>query len=243
MTDSISALLVGNQNDSQLISVITRDLDISSVSVVNKANEALETIKFDDSYTVVFVDHDFLQEEAFSFTRAAYETNKCENTQFFLLAKAANKDLLRKASNCGFSAFVRMPFEKKALIKKIEKYVPALNKVPKKRINLLESIEATLRFKNKEIIGAIRDISDDGCLVQTLRTDRLGMEIYDIVTIRIEFDNEKFGINGEVVRMEKDNAMGDKAISTAFKFTKPDDKNALLLAKFWAYLLKERHTN
>lgn len=239
-TKQYSAIILDAQNDKTLITLITRDLGISMIKIFSNAKDTLEVIQKNSNTSLVFVSFETLQDHTFSFMKAVSKMNNSGNTKFVLLAEKSSKQFLLKASKSGFSAFILKPFTHDTFLKKIHKLVPGLQKRHKQRVNLLESIEATLRYKEQLITGAIKDISDDGCLIHTPHKERIGLEVYDVVTIKVNFDDERFGINGEVVRLEKDSSKEYRAVSTALKFTKPNDKNALQFAKFWAYILKER---
>ena len=242
MTKPLSAIVIDDSNDKKLITLIKTELGIPRVKKFDNTIEALEIISTYKNIDIIFIDYETTLSKTFAFVQNAIATENCEHSKFFLLAAHSSKEFLLEASNNGISAFILKPYKSKKFLEKAKKLLPAVEKRGNKRLSLLESIEATLRFKGKEIKGGIEDISTGGCLIRTKRFGRMGVEIYDIVTIRVNFENEKLGVNAEVIRMEKDETQDHKAITTAFKFTKPSEDNALQLAKFWAYILKERET-
>lgn len=242
MSKELSALIVDNQNDTELFTLLAKSLEIPFVTLHDNASDALRFMQKAEFVDLVIINFEILKDETFSLMKTLHETGKFEKTKFVLMAKSANKAFLMQASKVGFSLFIHTPFSKETVLNKLEKLFPDLNKRHKQRVNLLESVEAKLRFKQKETTGVVKNISDDGCLIQTPYKGRIGLEIYDVATIHIQFDDEKFGINGEVVRLEKDFDENQKAISCAFRIKNPDNENALKLAKFWAYILKERET-
>ena len=240
MSNPFSAIFVDDSNDKQLISIIKSDLEITRVKKYTNTIDALDAIEHYKGINLVFIDYETVLDSTYSFVEKACATKNCKNTKFILLASHSNKKMLSRAANIGISAFILKPYKKQKLLEKVRKLLPKIEEPVDIQLDLLESIEATLRFKGKEILGGIVNISHDGCAITTKRYGRMGVEIYDIVTIRVNFENEKLGINAEVVRMEKDEERDEKSITTTFKFTKPNDDNAMQFAKFWAFILKER---
>ena len=239
---SLSAIIIDNSNDKQLPTIIKDDLSISHLKVYKNTLEALNVIRQNNNIDLVYINYETTLDKTFPFVKKAKEIENCKNTKFFLLANHSNKNFLREAANSGVSAFILKPYKNEKLIEKTNKLLPATEKRIDKRVNLLESVSARLRFKGKEITGGIEDISSGGCLICTPKLTGMGIAVYDIVTIRVEFENEKLGVNAEVVRMEKDDTQDFKAVNTAFKFTKPNEENALQFAKLWAFILKERES-
>jgi len=241
MTNQLSAMIIDDGTSNKLISLIEHELKISNVRTFPSSIAALDFINQHKNISLIFINFETLLDRTFLFVQKAIASNNCENSKFILLASESNKEMLLKAANSGVSAFILKPYKKAKFLEKVKKFLPPIEKRTNKRLNLLESIDATLRYKNMEITGNIVDISSGGCLIHTPRFGRMGVEIFDIVTIRVNFNREKLGVNAEVIRMEKDESKDYKAVSTAFKFTKPDENNALQFARFWAYILKERN--
>ena len=242
MSSSFSAIVVDDSNDKRLLDLIKTELHITRVKKYTNSIDALNAIGEYKNITLVFIDYETTLDKTFSFVQNAIATENCEKTKFFLMASYSSKEFLLEASKNGISAFILKPYKDKKLIEKAKKLLPAVEKRKNPRLNLLEAVNARLRYKGKEITGAIEDISSTGILIVTPRLGRMGVEIYDVVTIRVEFGDEKLGVNAEVIRMEKDDSKNYKAVSSAFRFTKPNEENALQFAKFWAYILSEQKT-
>jgi len=242
MDNHLSAVVLDFSNKNHLVNLLRTEFQINQSKTVTSTNEALKAIEQLNDVTFIFIQYESTLDHTFEFVKSALATKKCENTKFVLLAEKSNKKFLMKAADNGISCFILKPFSKEKFISKVKKLLPKRIIKSENRINLLESVEAKLRYKGREIVGGIEDISAGGCMIRTPRLGRIGIEVYDIVTIRVEFENEKLGVNAEVIRMEKDQTENNKAIRIAFKFTKPNEENASQFAKLWAFILKERES-
>ena len=240
MSEQFSAIIVDDSNDKNLLRLIKSELGILRVKKYTNTIDAMKVISEFENIDLIFIDYETTLSKTFEFVSSAKATGKCKTSKFFLMANESSQEFLKEASSNGISAFILKPYKDKKLIDKARKLLPEIEKVKNSRLNLLGSIEARLRFKNQEIIGAIEDINDRGCKISTLKFGRMGAEVYDTVTIRIDFEGEKLGINAEVIKIEQDRSKEKKSIMSSLKFKKPNADNALQFAKFWAYILKER---
>jgi len=242
MSSTFSALIVDDSSNKSLMRVVSDELNITEVMRSTNTIDALNMIGESENINLVFLDFETTLDKTFPFVQSAKATGNCVNTKFFLLANHSDKKFLSEAAKNGISAFILKPFKDKKLIEKANKLLPKIEKQDHDGIELLESIEATLRYKGKEITGDIKDINSRGCIINTRKLGHMKIEIFDVVTIKINFEDKKLGINAEVVKMEKDRTKDYKGISTTFKFKKPDEDNAMQFAEFWAYILKERES-
>lgn len=240
MFSQFSAIILDDSNDKKLLKLINTELGINRVKKYPNSIEALEAIKEYKNINLIFIDYETTLSKTFEFVQSAKKTGNCKNSKFFLMSNESSQRFLSEAAKNGISAFILKPYKDKKLIDKANRLLPKIEDAKKNRVNLLGSVEARLRFKNQEIIGGIENISGEGCKISTLRFGRMGAEVYDTVTIRVDFEDEKLGINAEIVKIEQDRTKEKKAITTTFKFKKPDEENAMQFAKFWAYILKER---
>ncbi len=240
MSEPFSAVIVDDSNDKNLIRLLKTGLGISNVKKCATTIEALALIQGNANISIIFIDYETTLARTFAFVKEAKETGKCKDTRFFLMANESSQTFLAEASQSGISAFILKPYNDKKLLNKAKKILPPITSKKPNRLNLLDSIEARLRYKNKEIIGTIENINDKGCSINTVKFGRMGAEVYDTITIRIDFEKEKLGVNAEIIKIEQDLSKDTKAVTTTFKFKKPNEENAMQFAKFWAHILKER---
>lgn len=239
------------EDDESFFAIIAQS-DATELSKILKYGHNVKKIKQTDSLKrlvyastnyenidLVFVDFDVFRDKSIYFLEKVKDHINCKNIKFILLGTTSTKSLLLKAANAGYSSFITKPFDKADVLQRISKILPLPEKSSPQRLSLLENIEATLQYKNKEAIGSIEDIGIDGCLISIPYFDRLKIEVYDVITIRVEVDNDKFGVNAEVVKVEKQDKIGFKAVSIYLQFTQPDHKTALDFAKLWAYILHD----
>lgn len=240
MTDLFSAIILDDSRDQKIPELLRTKLGIDRVDKCSTTIDALHVINEFSDITIIFIDYETTLSRTFSFVKEAKDTGNCDETKFFLMANESSQEFLSEASKNGISAFILKPFKSKRFIDKSMKLLPNAKNRKQNRVNLLDSVEALLRYKNKEVAGTIENINDLGCAINTIKFGRMGAEVYDTVTIRINFENERLGINAELIKIEQDPSKGDKAITSTFKFKKPDEENAMQFAKFWAHILKER---
>jgi len=236
----LSAIIIDDGDEDKIVPVLRSELKITRVKKFTSEKAALKVIKHFKNISLVFIDHDCCAEDSFSFVQQALMTENCAESKFVLLATNTDKGLLKKAADNGFSALIAKPVRTKKLIDKIAKLIPPPANEEEKSVNILESVEATLRYKEKSVTGGIEDINNKHCVVRIKRSERIGVEVYDVVTIRIKFGKEKLGANVEVIKLEKDSSGDQKAVRITLRFKKPNEENAMQFAKFWAYILKER---
>jgi len=239
MTNSNFALIIHDGEIDDLVKVLKQDLNVQKIKSTNSLEQAASAIQRYEGLDLVMVDLELAGENAFDFVKNARLNVLSKKTKFVLMGNKVEKDFLIKAANYGYSAFINKPFEKEQVYTRLKKLLPYVDTRATNQLNLLEKVEATLRFKDKEISGEIQDISDTGCYICTPRIGRLGIEIYDLVTIRVKINDESFGVNAQIVHMEKNDSMGFDGIIHGLEFTKPDENTALEFAKLWAYILRD----
>jgi len=240
MSDENSAIIIDSSKKKLLVSLIRTEFNIKRVKTYTCVEDALEEIPEYADITFIFIHFETSRDKTFDFVANVKQMENCAQTKFILLSDTSDKRFLMKAASNGISAFILKPFTKEKFVDKVRKLLPRTKKPKESRFDFLENVEARLRFKGKEIRGGIENIGANGCLVRTPKLGKLGIEIYDVVTIRIDFEKERLGINAEVIKMEKAQQDDYPAVRSTLKFTDPDKDNALQFAKFWAYILRER---
>ena len=230
--------IIAQTEAKELSNILKKRLNISKIKKTDSLKRMVYATTNYPDIDFVFVDFDLFRDKSLYMLEKVKLHTNCKNIKFVLLGTNSTKSLLIKAATAGYSAYLSKPFDEDIVVERISKLLPK-QETPNTRLSLLENVEAILQYKNQEAVGSIEDIGVDGCLISIPYFDRLKIEVYDILTIRVCVEGERFGVNAEVTKVEQQDKIGYKAVGISLRFTTPDHSTALEFAKLWAYVLQD----